>query len=363
MISRKTLVILGVTASLAVVAAAFLSRERSAPVPAALFPDLPRRVKDVAQIRLASAQGEVTLDKRGDRWVVKEKWNFPASNAKLREALQGVAGLSEPEAKTRDANLYDRVGLDPGKGGKPMLLEMRDGSGKAVITLWIGRSRALAVDVQRNEYFVRRGDEDQVWRVEGRLPSELAPDHWIEKQVLHLARGRLRALSVNPGEGPAFRVSRETAAQAEFTVEGMAAGENAGSPLRVASLVAAVENLSADDVLNPETAASLPERGRLTAETFDGLRVDVRLYAMEKDRYARLSATGSGADTVVQEAAQLNERWHGWTYRLADYQTDGLFAKRSEMVGKQESVPAAAPTGTDSSRRDKTPARKSKALN
>jgi hypothetical protein len=326
MLSRKTLILLALAALLAVALAVFLSRERPEPAPSALLPELSAQLKDVAQIGIKSAQGEVTLVRSDNQWRVREKANFPASSAKLREALQGLVGLSAPEAKTRDPKLYERVGLDPEKGEKPTRLELRDNAGKPMAALWIGRTRALATDMQRNEYFVRRGDEDQVWRVEGRLPADTTPEYWIERQVLNLDRARIRALAVTPREADAFRISRATAEQPEFSLEGLGAGEKIESPLRFNSMVSAVQNLSSEDVLAPDTAAALQQQGSVTAETFDGLHVEIQLLAADQKRYARLEAGGT------DEAARLNERWRGWTYQLADYQADSLFVKRGDLL-------------------------------
>lgn len=83
----------------------FVARE------APLFPRLPEQAASVRRIEIISANGRVTLHGRDADWRVAEKHEFPASAAKVRALLEGLAGLVLIEPRTADPERHAALDL------------------------------------------------------------------------------------------------------------------------------------------------------------------------------------------------------------------------------------------------------------
>src|SRR5690349_15318946 len=112
-----------VAATVVLVAAAVFAlaagdRGVSRPPPGqAAFPALAAKLGEVASVAVTRNGSTLTLIRDGDSWLVAEKGNYPADNAKLSQLLLAMADLQLVEPRTRQPDLYPRLEIeDPGKG-------------------------------------------------------------------------------------------------------------------------------------------------------------------------------------------------------------------------------------------------------
>src|SRR5260221_4360302 len=79
---------------------------------------LDSRLDAARTIEIVKHDGKIVLQRRGDRWVVPEKADYPARGDGVRKLLVALAELETVEAKTRNAELYNRLNLqDPSVEG------------------------------------------------------------------------------------------------------------------------------------------------------------------------------------------------------------------------------------------------------
>ena len=77
----------------------------------------------------------------GGHWVVVEKGNYPADEARMRRLLLGLADLTLVEPKTERPELFARLDLDDPSNGKSTLVALQDRTGKTVAELIVGKTR------------------------------------------------------------------------------------------------------------------------------------------------------------------------------------------------------------------------------
>ncbi len=100
----------------------------------------------------------LTLQKKGDSWVVNPPDDFPGNAKRIGERLKQLlaAGSDRLVSRTRAGHARLRVG----DGAFNRRIELIDGDGKKQ-TLYLGSSQG------RNGIHVRRGDDDEVYFVRG----------------------------------------------------------------------------------------------------------------------------------------------------------------------------------------------------
>jgi len=180
--TRTLFVLLVVT--VAVVAAALLAVHRNrastaAPeLPEAFFPYLLAKVNDVARITLESPDGKVAVERRGDQWILPEKSAYPAKFETVKKALVGLARLKPLEEKTRNPELFSKLGvegLEEGKAGdsKSKRITLADEDGNTLASLIVGNSNSRR---GKPAFYVRRPEEQQAWLVGGDLDLAVQPN-------------------------------------------------------------------------------------------------------------------------------------------------------------------------------------------
>ena len=100
----RTLGMLAVIAAVLIIVAVFTAEQQKPGVPAAgqpVFPELKTAINDVTELSVDTQSGTITLHRREDLWRVKEKYDYPADLATVRETLIGLAELTTLEPKTR----------------------------------------------------------------------------------------------------------------------------------------------------------------------------------------------------------------------------------------------------------------------
>jgi len=107
-----------------------------------LFEKLP--VNEVARVRLYDGTGEVNLELKDGRWVVRERGNYSASVQEIGDLLVKLPDLKVVQTEDVGATLLPRLNLvAPAKDVKPETagtqLELSDKSGKVIGGMLLGK--------------------------------------------------------------------------------------------------------------------------------------------------------------------------------------------------------------------------------
>ena len=368
--NTKYLVIL-ILVTAAVVLAAVFSRQESNAVSREgqlLFPDFMQVINDSSEIEGVSGAEQFTIALEDNRWVVREKSDYPASLDDVHQLLVGTAQLRRLEQKTSNPDLYPKLGLEgeAAEGTTSLKLTVRETDGDALAELIIGNTRPGKSDASLNEYYVRVPDDSEAWLVQGKLPSHRTANDWLDKELLTLDQERVREARIIHPDGEEVIVRRDNPSINDYELAGLPEGEEIESTYAVNRIATALTNVSLSDV-KPASELSFSEGTGLSAElaTFDGLRVNIETTQEDDVTYARFSANFDAAlavadeepkpestdqsdtipeateeapktETAEQEARTLNARWQDWAYALPDYLITDLEKTNTDLIKQDE---------------------------
>lgn len=283
-------------------------RASESKIGAKLLPDL--KVADVAQVELRDAAHQVTLLRKENYWVVREREGYPADFKAISDLIIKLADLKIVQADTVSESLLPRVELvAPGKGeGAGTLVEIKDSAGKPLAALVLGK-KVLKKDpgnplpsaqdgVPAGRYIRVLSDKDRIVVVSDPLnAAEAQPGRWLDKDFAKI--DRVRTLSVAGDDG--WKIMRD-----EEWGQWKLAGGGDLDPRVAVTAVNALGQLGFKDVAMDAKAPEAAKPVIVTAETFDGLLYTLRIVKTEKGDYL-VNATVAG-EPPVERVAEKDEK-------------------------------------------------------
>lgn len=300
---------------------------------------------DIAAIRIAEPRSTITLERKGDDWVIDERAGFPADFDKVRafvlEALELKIGQSEPIGAQDRARLHL---LEPDKGdGAGTLVEFRAAGGKPLASLLIGdkyfkKAPADPATATADGRFVLRPDDPQtVYVVSDPLGQAAARSAvWIDRSGI--SAQKLKTLEVRlAGEAP-WKIAR-----AGDNAEWRLAGARAGEKLEITKANAASYSLSLlelADVAPPGTSAQSAgfdkPTATIAATTLDGLSYEFTVGKLDgANYYLRFTRQGEPGKKNAPRLAR-EQALEPYTLLVAKSKLDDTLKKRSELLEKKK---------------------------
>lgn len=341
-------------------------RESGARIGAKLLPGF--KIADVAEIRLQDAKNQVTLARKENAWVVQERGGYTASFQDIGDLMVKLVELKVTQSEQVGATLLPRLELaEPGKGeGAGTLIEFRDGSGKTLARLILGK-KVLKKDplnplpsakdgVPAGRYVLPASAKDTVVVVSDPLhAAEARPGKWLDKDFFKAER--IKTLAAGPeGGAPRWKIARDVEyGQWKFAD---------GGGLDASAAVAAVNKLgtmSFSDVAANPGPGDAEKPVVAVAETFDKLTYTVKVAKRKTGEEYQVSFTVAGnppkqrvpekgekgqdkerrdkefAETLkkLDERIAAEKALAKWTYVVARSEVEPLLRERGEMVAKK----------------------------
>ncbi len=293
-----------------------------------LLPKLDAQLGDIDQVTLQAAGGEtVTLKRQDGSWGVAEREGFTADTKALRRELRKLAMAKIVEAKTSQAALYERLGVQDVDLASDTTLRIRAMNGAdAVLDLLIGKSG------KRGSY-VRLSDQSQSWLIDSSLNLPRTASAWLDKALLDIPRAEIGRIEVQPLEGPAYSLEKADKEQPDFDLTPPAPEGRELNMANINRLAAALAGLRLNDVALelPEDLAWSTARYR----RFDGLIVQLKVAKQGSDRYLQLTASvaaDAAEDSgVAAEAERINALARSRSFKMGQYAVDAM-ALQHEML-------------------------------
>jgi hypothetical protein len=323
-----------------------------------LFPDLLGQLTDVNTIKISSNQDVFTLERQGEDWFVKERWNFPADFNLAKRTLIDLADAKVLERKTNKVEQYPVLGLDDmEQGGDAIHLDLLDGE-QLVAGLVLGREKELGQTGGARQFYVRRAGEERAWLAEGYLNINPVMLNWVKSEVINISRERIAKVNIIQPNG-------NTA-----TLINLGQKDKFGTPEARSKTVFKYEQLGYDiagtlfqlrmEDVQPASDFSRGEAEVVKAEfiTFDGLKVTTNTsFDIESGRYFTTFTAEYNADLVSQapqdivamnslktpeqveqEAAELNNSLANWVYQFGGFVGTNLMRAKADMVTEKDKV-------------------------
>jgi hypothetical protein len=303
---------------------------------------------DVAAIALREPGGALTLERKGEQWVIAERAGFPADFEKVRElvlkAIELKVGQSEPIGEK------DRARLKLDDSGTQ--LEFRGADGKPLARLVIGA-----------KFFKREPDNPARAPGDGRyviLPDDTKMVHvvadpltqastksadWIRRSGF--AAEKVKSMAVTLPGGEQWKIER-VRDDAGWKLAPSRPGEKVDT-IRANSASYSLNSVDLADIaapgLKPADAGLDRPFATLVASTFDGLTYTVKLGKPAGDNYhASVAIAGqpraTGADAAerqkkLEERLPAERALAAHTLFIAKSKFDDVLKKRAELLAQQ----------------------------
>lgn len=363
--NQRNLLILFAALGLAALAAWLLGEEQSASLSEGdrVLPGLSAALNDVnsVTVRRAGDTTVATLRRNKSGWVIADRDEYPANFARIRQNLRGLAEAQIFEAKTANAEFYERLGLrdiaDAQATGTELDIQAPDYSARVIIGRTDEGGGSLA--------YVRRAGEAQSYLVTASLDPGSSAADWLETAILDLPSTRVRSVQIRHPDGEILAIAKPRSESTNYTVADVPEGRSLTYDGVANAIGAALAGLTLDDV-EPVADFDAGERDVTVArfETFDGLVVEVSTWQLadrsvqtftatavaqapeaEADEQAdgdeNAESTNGPTDAeaiarVEQEAATINTRLKGWIYSMPSFKADQLTRRMDDLLAAAE---------------------------
>jgi len=254
-----------------------------------LLPDLKDRVNDAARVAIKGYDGEVVLERVGDKWGIAGRGQYPANFAAIKTLLVGLAQAELIEYKTDNPDLYFRLGLAgiDVEGSASREIEVQDEAGDPLAFLIVGDQQRLGGGRALPAYYARLPEEPRGLLVQGELRASVEVRDWLEEMVLNIASDRIREIKIwNTYEN--VHIFRDSEEETDFRLAEIPEGMKLKAQLTLNRMGTILEEFRIDDVVAGD-AFEFSEEGTAKTEirTFDGLLIRSR--AEQRDEKAHVA--------------------------------------------------------------------------
>ena len=301
-----------------------------APVGERALPDLAGNLNELAWIALSRGKTKIDFAQIAGRWAIAEKGNYPASQARVRQLLLGLADLTLVEPKTQRPELFARLDLDDPANGKATEVQLNDRGGQTVAALIVGKRRTDPLGTGNDAVYVRKPGIDRAWLARGALDVSGETVEWLDRRILDIPAARVASVKLTAEDGSALVLSRREPG-GPFAVADASADAKFKGPAALGEPAAALAALDLADV-KPAADQPVPDSGVSTASfaTFDGLTIDLRLFTRDNGDWVAITA--SGKDATEAEAKAINTKIAGWSYALTQDRAKLLRTRLADLV-------------------------------
>ncbi|MDH5587770.1 MAG: DUF4340 domain-containing protein [Nitrospirota bacterium] len=381
----KTIGLLAGITIVGIMLAVFVNREPSPTIPQSgqlLFPDFMNVINDVKEIVIETKEQTVTLVRGENAWGVKEKSSYRANVEKVKQALVGMGDLHIHEPKTKNPELYERLGLQDSnqEGSLSKTVTVKTADNSEVAKLVVGNQKPAKGNPRMSDIYVRKPGDPQTWLVIGNMPLETVPGEWLDKEVTALTTKRVRQVTITHPNGDTLHLSKAKPEDLDFLMDSIPAGFKVSSQFNVNNVVGTLVQLELEDV-KPQSEIDFSAKPGVSAvlETFDGLRLHVHTTKHNETVFAKFSADfdanliqtpqadpkpveakkvdeieaeNENKDTKVEppkpesllnkpeevqkEVELLNQRVKGWAYALPSFRVENFSKLKKDLIEKEK---------------------------
>jgi hypothetical protein len=280
------------------------------------------QVNDVASLHIKGA-GDLNVVKKDDRWLVRERNDYPANFSQIKELLLKMEDLKIAQAEPIGSSQLGRMHLaEPGSSpDSATLLEFKDSQGKVLQSLLLGKKhthqseRPSPMQFGNSEmadgrFVMLTGDPHEVLTVSDPLNTvDSKPAGWLDKEFFKVEKVKSVSL-VSTNAADSWSLSRESE-PSPWVLSGAKAGEVLDTN-KVSSLSSALGFPSFVDV------AADPAPGKtgmdkplvVTLTTFDHFTYTLKIGAKTPENDYNLNVAVT-ADFPTERAAGKDEKPEG----------------------------------------------------
>ncbi len=378
----KTFVTLLIILAVLAVAGILIVREQSpqstgVALGTQLLKDLP--LNGVVAIKIEGPEEDtVSLAKKGDQWVVEDRYDYPADFSKIADFVRSLQQMKVGRSFEASEDALKRLVLRDPRGAdipgdeKGILVELKDKAGNSLADVVLGQRRKTGQGAATQGQYIRLGEDPMVYLVDRDFASyRREPADWLEKLLVDVADDTVRRVVCEglDEEGILYTVERSEQGKDLVLLDPPPDKKIKKASLDI--LARALDTLRLDDVVDP--AARLESLGiemeaRLEYRTFDGMiyrafpgvsktdgeRFYLRLEVgyeeppqevkegpaeqsdADKDDAEKEGPPGKTPEEMALEAEEMNTRLSAWTYEISEWKHGDFITKLDEFFEAPE---------------------------
>jgi hypothetical protein len=349
------------------------SREGKRELGTPLLKNLP--ANDIASVTILGGDGnEVRLSQAGKRWVVKERFGYPADFSKLVEFVRKLKDAKIGRSFAASEKALKRLHLkDPGdkeakKEEKGTAIILADANGKPLVHLIIGE----AMKGGKGGFFpegqyVMVGNRKTVYLIDKQFEGlGQTPTEWLKKDLIDVKEDDIKEIACVDPDGKTTRFAfRRPEKGKDLEPVGLPSGEKIKRP-SVNRLAGALSGLELEDVIDPAKAGEIMGKAnspKIEYHLFNGmiydlypgskckegevcyLKVAVRYQQPTPLKTAAKEApkkegneekAGDVEKTMEKKAETLNKELGRWTYTIPRWKHDALATDLASFLEKEK---------------------------
>ncbi|MFA5950563.1 MAG: DUF4340 domain-containing protein [Hyphomicrobium sp.] len=292
-----------------------------------LLPSLAARTQDITSIAITQGGKTLTLERKGDRWSLRERDGFPASNDKIRALLIGLAEADLLEPKTRNKDRYPLLDLEEpsSANGRSRLIRIMDASGRLLGETIAGKGSPDQLAGKSGTY-VRKPGDAQSWLASTAITGGTSLGDWTQPRVFETATEAVSRLTIElTGEAP-YDIKRDGD---QHVLADIPPGKKIKFINATDTMVEAASFLDFEDVRKAE-GDTTGSAGQAVIEAANGLKITMKIRRDKDATWATLSAQGDGeAKKAVDE---INSRAAGWEFRILPSKANTILKRRDDLL-------------------------------
>ncbi len=306
---------------------------RGAPTGAVLFESLQGSAPEIARIKIQQGTNELTLERTGTDWLLKQHQDFPASTDKVRTFLVSLSEAELVEPKTRMRDRYALLELrDPaGKSTKGRLVRLFDKDGNVVAETIVGKNRINAFGSGKTGTYVRKPDDEQTWLVNTEISTGIDLKNWVDPRLFEARRKDIKRLSIRvPGEEE--MVIELASDGSEHLLKDIPDGMKVGDVNAVDNIAEAASKLDFNRVRRLEESPAGDNVSTVALDLANGLEATFTIQREEGRAWVSVEATGEG--DAKADADRLMGRARGWQFEIPGSKASDILKKRKDILEK-----------------------------
>lgn len=300
-----------------------------------MFPELASKSGGLKTVDVTTSAYQLTLQQEDGVWRLPQHADYPMPADQVALLISQIAGLRAWEAKTSNAQLYDRLGVEAaGPDASSSHIVITADAGETVADLLVGRNAVSIGARPGGGVFVRPATDTQSWLAAGRVTLPQTVGDWLGT-ILHISAPDIRKIDVLSGDriiASAQKPPGQPNYELIFFDPAIVATGATAKDEGFKAMTRGVVTVTAVDVVSVDAVSFAPDARQVVFETEAGLRLAARIGAYNgRDwvAYVVSAAAGSTAQPAVDEMA---ERVNGYAFLLEDSKLEALMTPMGAMV-------------------------------
>ena len=373
----KTLVILLIILGLVAGAGALVMHLKSqsgsgSPLDKLILENLP--VNDILSIDIKGPEKLVLLTKKSDRWVVENRFQYPADFTKIadfvRKLKQAKIGrrFESKQATLKRLSLKSPDDKEGGESEKGTQIQLKDDSGNLLASLLLGKPRKSGTERSFPDgHYVRLDNDPTIYLIDTHFAHlQKEPSDWLDKTLLKVEANEVKKIACLSADGKTTHYTFQRAEKGTDLVPTELPPNKKVDKSALNRLARSLSSLSMDDVLDPSNdsvSRELKQSDMFEYHLFNGmiywvypgkacanddpcyLKVEVGYQKpAEEEKPEADDKTSNGKETrhekspeeVKLEANQLNARLSPWVYVISKWQHNAFVTDLENLLEKPE---------------------------